>query len=159
VTGPPPGYRDDMTATPDATPDVTRTGRPAGAPSDQSLGELVSTATRDLSTLIRSEVQLAKVEIKRDVAAAGKGAGLMGGAGFLGIVALLFLSVAAAFGISWLGLPLGWAFFVVGALYGVLAAVLALTGKKSFSRVGPPEKTIETVKDDIAWAKNPTQAP
>lgn len=126
---------------------------------DKSLGELVATATRDLSTLIRSEVQLAKVEIKHEVTNAGKGAGLLGGAGFLGLLALVFLSIAAAYGISWLGLPLGWAFFVVGALYAVGAAVLALTGKRNLSKVGPPEKTIETVKDDVAWAKHPTRTP
>jgi hypothetical protein len=127
-------------------------------PSDKSLGELVATATRDLSTLVRTEVQLAKVEIKQEVAAAGKGAGLLGGAGFLGLFALVFLSISAAYGISWLGVPLGCAFFLVGALYGLGAAVLALSGKKSLKKVGPPEKTIETVKDDIAWAKKPTQS-
>ena len=129
------------------------------APHEPSLGELVSTATRDLSTLIRTEVQLAKVEIKREVTAAGKGAGLFGGAGFAGLFALIFLSIAAAYGISWLGIGLGWGFFIVGMLYLVAAAVLALSGKKSIDKVGPPEKTIETVKDDIAWAKNPTQSP
>jgi hypothetical protein len=128
------------------------------APQEPSLGELVSTATRDLSALIRTELQLAKVEIKRDVQAAGKGAGLFGGAGFSGLMALIFLSIAAAYGISWLGIGLGWGFFIVGLLYLIVAAVLALTGKKKISQVGPPEKTIETVKDDIAWAKNPTSS-
>jgi len=127
--------------------------------SDKSLGELVATATRDLSTLIRSEVQLAKVEIKQEVTNAGKGAGLLGGAGFLGLLALVFLSISAAYGISRLGPPLGWGFFIVGALYAIGAAVLALTGKKNLQKVGPPEKTIETVKDDVAWAKHPTKAP
>jgi len=129
------------------------------APQEPTLGELVSTATRDLSTLLRTEVQLAKVEIKREVTAAGKGAGLFGGAGFAGLFALVFLSTAAAYGISWLGIGLGWGYFLVGLVYLVAAAVLALTGKKKIEKVGPPEKTIETVKDDIAWAKNPTQAP
>jgi hypothetical protein len=129
------------------------------APQDQSLGELVSAATRDLSTLLRTEVQLAKVEIKQEVKAAGTGAGLFGGAGFAGLMALIFLSISAAYGISWLGVPLGCAFFTVGALYLLVAAALALTGKKKIAQVGPPEKTIETVKDDIAWAKNPTQSP
>ena len=129
------------------------------APQDQSLGELVSTATRDLSALLRTEVQLAKVEIKQEVKAAGTGAGLFGGAGFAGLMALIFLSISAAYGISWLGVPLGCAFFTVGALYLIAAAALALTGKKKISQVGPPEKTLETVKDDIAWAKNPTRAP
>ena len=126
---------------------------------DKSLGELVSTATRDLSALIRTEVQLAKVEIKRDVTKAGLGAGLFGGAGVAGLFAVIFLSISAAYGISWLGVPLGCAFFLVGALYAIAGAVLALSGKKKMSQVGPPEKTIETVKDDIAWAKSPTTTP
>ena len=125
--------------------------------SDKSLGELVATASRDMSTLIRSEIQLAKVEIKREVVTAGKGAGLLGGAGFLALFALIFLSISAAYGISWLGVPLGCAFFTVGLLYAVVAAVAALIGKKSLGKVGPPEKTIETVKDDVAWAKHPTR--
>ena len=129
------------------------------APQEPTLGELVSTATRDLSTLIRTEVQLAKVEIKREVTAAGKGAGLFGGAGFAGLFALIFLSIAAAYGISWLGIGLGWGFFIVGMVYLLAAAVLALTGRKKIKEVGPPEKTIETVKDDIAWAKKPTRSP
>ena len=132
---------------------------PSTDPSEKSLGELVSTATRDLSTLIRTEVQLAKVEIKKEVTTVGKGAGLLGGAGFLGVLALVFLSISAAYGISWLGVPLGCAFFTVGALYAVAAGVAALLGKKSLAKAGPPEKTIETVKDDLAWAKHPTQAP
>jgi hypothetical protein len=127
------------------------------APQEPSLGELVSTATRDLSSLMRTEVQLAKVEIKREVVAAGKGAGLFGGAGFAGLLAVVFLSTAAAYGISGLfDIDVGWGFLIVGTLYLLAAGVLALTGKKKISEVGPPEKTIETVKDDVAWAKHPT---
>ena len=123
---------------------------------ERSLGDLVQTATQDLSLLVSQEVALAKAEIKRDVAAAGKGAGLFGGAGFTGLLALLFLSIALAFAI---GRPttLGVGFLVVGLLYLVAAAVLALGGKKALAQVGPPEKTIETLKDDAAWAKHPTR--
>ena len=124
---------------------------------DKSLGELVATATKDLSVLVKQEVALAKTEIKKEVVAAGKGAGLFGGAGLTGLFALLFLSIAAAFAIDGLGLPLGWGFFIVGALYLIAAAVLALTGKKKISQVSPPEKTIGTVKDDVEWAKHPTR--
>ena len=124
---------------------------------DKSLGELVATATKDLSLLVSQEVQLAKAEIKKEVSAAGKGAGLFGGAGFAGLFALIFLSISAAYGISWLGPGLGWGFFIVGLVYLVAAAVLALSGKKKINQVGPPEKTIETVKDDLAWAKHPTR--
>lgn len=126
---------------------------------DASLGELVANATRDLSSLVHQEIELAKVEIKRDVAAAGKGAGMFGGAGFSGVFALLFLSVSAAYGLHWLGVPMGCSFFAVGAAYLLIAGALAMTGKKSLGKVGPPEKTIETLKDDAAWAKHPTVAP
>ncbi len=128
--------------------------RPA---SDASLGELVAHATADLSSLLRQEVALAKVEIKQEVVSAGKGAGMLGGAGFAGLFALVFLSISAAYGISWLGVPLGCAFFAVGALYLVAAAVLGLLGKKNLGKVGAPERTIATVKDDVEWAKHPTR--
>jgi hypothetical protein len=144
--------------TPKATK-AARTPRTAAATSEASLGELVANATRDLSSLVHQEVELAKVEIKRDVAAAGKGAGMFGGAGFLGLFALVFLSISAAYGLHWLGVPLGCGFFAVGAFYLVLAGVLVLTGKKSLKKIGPPEKTIETLKDDAAWAKHPTVTP
>jgi len=123
---------------------------------ERSLGELVQTATRDLSLLVSQEIALAKMEIKREVTAAGKGVGLFGGAGFTGLLALLFLSIALAFAI---GRPttLGVGFLIVGLLYLVMAAVLALVGKKQISRVGAPERTIATLKDDAAWVKHPTR--
>jgi hypothetical protein len=138
---------------------VTATDDRGTTAADASLGELVATATRDLSSLMRQEVELAKAEIKRDVIAAGKGAGMFGGAGMAGLFGLLFLSISAAYGIEYLGVPLGCSFFAVGALYVLAAGVLALTGKKSLSRMGPPEKTLETLKDDAAWARHPTVAP
>jgi hypothetical protein len=125
---------------------------------DASLGELVATATRDLSSLMRQEVELAKVEIKRDVVAAGKGAGMFGGAGFSGLFAMVFLSIAAAYALGRV-VPLGAGFLIVGIVYLAVAAVLALKGKKSLGNVKSPEKTIETLKDDAAWAKHPTVAP
>ena len=136
---------------------MTRTSEGPGT--DASLGELVAHATQDLSQLLRLELALAKLELKTEAVNAGKGAGMLGGAGFSGVFALVFLSIAAAYGISWLGIPLGWGFFVVGALYLLVAAVLGLLGKKNLQKVGPPERTIATVKDDVAWAKNPTKTP
>ena len=134
---------------------TTGTTPPPGA--DRSLGELVAAASADISTLMRKEVELAKVEIKQEVKQAGKGAGAFGAAGFTGLLALIFLSIALAYAISWFGIGLGWGFFIVGMLYLVVAAVLALLGKKQLGKVGPPEKTIATVKDDVAWAKHPTR--
>ncbi len=135
-------------------------GDSAGSPSsERSLGELVANATKDLSVLVSQEVALAKAEIKKEVAHAGKGAGMLGGAGVVGLFALIFLSIAAAYAIGGIfDISVGWGFFIVGALYLVVAAVLALLGKKQISKVSAPEKTIATVKDDVAWAKHPTRA-
>lgn len=139
----------------DAYDEANGSSRRLVAP-ERSLGELVQLATKDLSLLVSQEIALAKAEIKRDVTAAGKGAGMLGGAGLTGLLALLFLSIALAFA---LGRPttLGVGFLLVGVLYLVVAVVLALLGKKQLGRVGPPERTIATLKDDAAWAKHPTR--
>jgi len=125
---------------------------------DPSLGDLVATATRDLSSLVRQEIELAKVEIKRDVVAAGKGAGGLGAAGFAGALGLVFLSIAAAYALGQV-VPLGVGFLLVGAGYLLLAGLAALVGVKSLKRIGPPRRTVETLKDDAAWAKHPTTVP
>ena len=139
---------------------VKSTGDRAVGGGETSLGELVARATKDLSVLVQQEIALAKTELKKEAVAAGKGAGMFGGAGLTGLFALIFLSIAAAFAIAGLlGVDLGWGFLIVGLLYLVVAAVLALLGKKQLSKVGPPEKTIATVKDDVQWAKHPTRAP
>ncbi len=127
------------------------------ATSEPSLGELVSSATSDLSRLVKTEIALAKVELKKEAVAAGKGVGMFGGAGVAGLFAVIFLSIAAAYGISALGIPLGAGFLVVGVLYLLAAGLLALLGKKNLAKVGKPEKTLATVKDDIAWAKDLTR--
>lgn len=151
-----------MTA-PTTTPTSVRAGERSPLTSgatgagERSLGELVASATKDLSLLVSQEVALAKAELKKEAVHAGKGAGMLGGAGVMGLFALVFLSIALAYAISWFGIGLGWGFFIVGLLYLVVAAVLGLLGKKQLGKVGPPEKTIATVKDDVAWAKHPTR--
>lgn len=125
----------------------------------QTLGQLVATASRDLSLLIHKEVELAKTELRVDAKRAGLGAGFLGAAGFLGLFGAIFLSVAVAFGIAGLGLPLGVGFLIVGGGYLLLAGLLALGGFRSVRKIGPPKRTIRTIQDDLAWAKHPTTAP
>lgn len=127
---------------------------------DQSLGDLVATATRDLSLLIHKEVELAKAEISAEVKKAGIGAGLLGGAGFIGFFAFLLLLVAAALGLSaGADIPTWAGFLCIGGGFGGIAGLVALLGVGSLVRVGPPQRTIKTVKDDLEWAKHPTVAP
>ncbi len=127
---------------------------------DQSLGELVAVATRDLSLLIHKEVELAKAEITGELKKAGIGAGLLGGAGFIGYFALLLLCVAAALGLAaGTDIPTWAGFLCVGGAFAGAAGLIALLGVGNLVRVGPPQRTIRTVKDDIAWAKHPTTAP
>jgi len=123
---------------------------------EPTLGDLVSRATADLSELARKEVALAKAELSAEAARAGKGAGLLGGAGFVGHLAIVFTSLAGMFGLAaWM--PLGCAAFTVALLYGLLAGGLALAGKRTLSALDPaPHRTIKTLKEDAAWARHPT---
>lgn len=130
---------------------------PSVDPTQASVGDLVSEVTRDLTTLVRQELELAKAEIKEEVAKAGKGAGLLGGAGFAGYLLLLFLSLALMFGL-WAWMELGWAALIVAVLWGIVAAVLYARGRRSLREVNPkPERTIETMKEDVEWAKTRTR--
>jgi Putative Actinobacterial Holin-X, holin superfamily III len=139
---------------------MSETVRPGGRPVDeQTLGELVATMSRDLSVLVHKEIELGKAEITADIKRAGLGAGALGGGGFFAYVGLLFASVTAAFGIHALGLGLGWSFLIVTGAYFALAGLLALVGIKSVTKVGPPRRTIATVKGDLAWARHPRRDP
>jgi hypothetical protein len=123
---------------------------------EPGLGELVGQATKELSTLVRQEVALAKTELASEVAKAGRGAGMFGGAGVAAIYGLTFLSLAAMFGLGAF-LPLGWAALIVGVGYLVAATIFLLTGKKAFTDFSPvPERTIRTLKEDAQWARHPS---
>ncbi|MPQ98367.1 phage holin family protein [Modestobacter sp. I12A-02628] len=111
-----------------------------------SVGQLISEVTTDLSVLMRQEMALAKAEIKAEVTKAGKGAGMLGGAGFAGYMTVLFLSFALAWALA-SAIPAGWAFLIVAVIWGIAAAVLALSGKKNLQQVNPkPERTVETLQ-------------
>ena len=120
---------------------------PTVPPSDSraSVGELFSEVAEDLSTLLRQEVELAKAEIRESASRAGKGAGLLAGAGISGHMVLLFASVAAWWGIGD-AIGRGWAALIVAAIWLIVAAVLGLTGRREISAVSGVPQTAETVK-------------
>ena len=115
---------------------------------DPTLGKLVMDAQRDISTLISKEIQLAKSEIKVSVKHGGVGIGLFAGAAFLGLLAIIMLSVSIAYFIHWngSGLDLHWAFLIVFGLYVLIAALLAFIGLKQVKQVKAPERAIEQGK-------------
>lgn len=122
--------------------------------SDTKTSDLFSRLTDQFTTLMRQEVALAKTELKREATKAGKAGGLLGGAAFAGYMTVVLLSFAAVWGLAEV-IPAGFAFLAVGAVWGVIAAVLGLSGKKEAQRVDPtPHATIDTLKDDAQWAKN-----
>lgn len=111
-----------------------------------SLGDLFSDLSQNVSVLVRQEVELAKAELKETAQSAGKGAGLYGGAGIAAHFVLLFLSVAAMFGISaWVGY--GWAALIVGGLWAIVAAILAAIAKKQLQAVKGMPQTAATLKE------------
>ena len=125
---------------PKATPPVKDT--------DPTIGKLVVDATRDISTLIHQEIELAKSELKVSVKHGGAGLGLFAAAAFLGLLAVIMLSVAFAFLIHWNGdgLDLHWAFLIVFGVYLLLAGILGLIGLKQVKRVKAPERAIRQGK-------------
>lgn len=119
--------------------------QPVKADDEPTIGRLVHDASRDISTLLSKEIQLAKSELKVSVQAGGIGIALFAVAAFIAVLAIIMLSVAFAYLINWNGdgLALQWAFLIVFAFYLLLAALLGFVGVKKFKQVGPPEKAIE----------------
>ena len=121
---------------------------------ERSIGELFGKLSNETSTLIRQEMALARAEMTEKGKEAGKGAGLFGGAGAVGllgagaitagIILLLDLAIAA-----WL------AAIIVGLIYVAVAAFLGLKGRDRIQAATPPvpEQTVDTVKEDVEWAK------
>ena len=110
-----------------------------------SVGELFSEVAEDLSTLLRQEVELAKAELRQSATRAGKGAGLLAGAGVSGHMVLLFASVAAWWGIGD-ATGHGWSALIVAAIWLMIAAALGLMGRREISAVPGIPQTTQTVK-------------
>jgi hypothetical protein len=123
-----------------------------------SVGELLSDVTQDLTTLMRQEVELAKAEIRQSANRAGKGAGLLAGAGVSGHMVILFVSVAAWWGIGD-STGHGWSALIVAAVWLIIAAVLAMTGRKEIKSVAGLPQTAESVKKIPSAVKGNEEKP
>jgi len=107
-----------------------------------------------MSQLFRKEVELARVEVRQEVGRASKAAVPGAGAAGAALMTVIMLSFALAWGLAELMAP-GLAFLIVGVIYGIVAAVLFPMAKKQLQQISPvPEQTVETLKEDVQWAKN-----
>jgi Flp pilus assembly protein TadB len=136
-----------------STADPYRPDTPARAGETRSVGEIVGDISKDMSTLIKQEMDLAKSEMKQEVGKLGKGAGMFGGAGLAGHFALFFLSFALTYLLdNWM--PVELAALIVALVWGAVAAVLAMRGRKEIKEANPQLPTTQqTLKEDVQWAK------
>jgi uncharacterized membrane protein YqjE len=121
---------------------------------DRSTGELFKRLSEQTSELVRKEVELAKAELTQKGKTAGKGAGMFGAAGLIGVTAFgaltaCLIALLATAMETWL------AALIVAVVYAAIAGVLALMGRRKVQEATPPvpEQTVETLKEDVEWAK------
>ena len=123
---------------------------------ERPIGELVKDLSQQTSTLVRQEIELARAELQEKGKVAGKGAGMLAGAAVAGLLALGALT-AGLIALLDKAMATWVAALIVMALWAIVAAVLAKAGQNALKRATPPApQTVETVKEDIQWAKNPT---
>jgi hypothetical protein len=122
---------------------------------DRPIGELMKQLAQETSTLVRQEIDLAKAELGEKGRKAGIGAGVLGAAGIVGLLAAGALTVFLILVLDTF-LPAWLAALIVGVVYAAIAGVLYLQGRKKLEEAGRPipEQTVETVKEDVEWAKS-----
>jgi hypothetical protein len=121
---------------------------------DRPVGELLKQLSEETTTLVRQELELAKAEMAEKGKQAGLGAGMFGGAGVAGLLALVALSGALVAALD-TAMPTWLAALIVGLLWAAGAGVLALRGRQKVQRATPPapQETVDSVKEDVEWAK------
>jgi hypothetical protein len=114
---------------------------------EPTIGKLVADTTKEFSQLLRSEIELAKTELRFSVRAGGISIGLFAGAAILVLLAIVMASFALALFLDWWFAGTATAFAIVMGLYLVIAALLGFIGSRKIRQVKPPEQTIEAVRN------------
>jgi uncharacterized membrane protein YqjE len=123
---------------------------------EESIGDLLKRLSQDTSTLVKQEMALARAELTEQGKRAGKGAGMLGGAGVAGLLTLGTLT-ATIIGVLDTGMAFWLAALIVTVVWAAIAGVLALQGRNEIKEATPPApQTVETVKEDARWAKTRT---
>lgn len=144
---------------PEGGPEVSIAAGKARDGREPTLGELVALATRDVSLLVRQEINLAKAELAQQAVSAALGIGFLAVAAGLGFCALIAVTIFLGELFTWAGIERFWSYLLTAGLYLVVAGLLALFAMARLRKLSPPERTIQTVRDDITWLRNPTTAP
>ncbi|TDW90174.1 MULTISPECIES: phage holin family protein [Kribbella] len=121
---------------------------------EPTVGQLVANASKELSSLVRSEIELAKTELKKTAVAAGTGAGMFAAAAFLGLLAVILLCIAAAYGLTAAGLHPAIAFLIVAGAFLLIGAILVFIGMRALKSAKGPTRTIETSKESVEVLKS-----
>ena len=114
---------------------------------EPTIGKLVVDASRDVSSLVKSEIALAKSELRVSVKAGGVSIGLFAAAAFLVLLAVIMISVAFAYFLNMTGLDLAWCFLIVFGAYVLLAGLLGFVGVQQVKKVRPPDRAIEQARE------------
>jgi Putative Actinobacterial Holin-X, holin superfamily III len=122
---------------------------------ERPIGELMKQLAQETTTLVRQEIELAKAEVSEKGKKTGVGVGILGAAGVVGLLAAGALTAFLILLLD-LAMPAWTAALIVTAVYAAVAFVLYLRGREKVQEAGKPvpEQTIETVKEDVEWAKN-----
>ena len=116
------------------------------------LAELLSELTTELSTLVRQELQLAKVQLRSEAASAAKGSTALAVAALGALLTLVFGTSAAAWALAQL-VATGWAFLIVTIFWLLVTPLAAAVGMRKLRQVGPPAQTVQSLKEDAQWVK------
>ena len=129
---------------------------PTGTTDERSIGDLIGGVADDFQRLVRQQFELARVELKEQAVEAGRAGAMFGVAAVAGWMTVLLLSFALVFGLAEI-MPPGWAALIVGVVWAVVGAATYALARQRLRRLSPvPEKTVETLKEDMRWLRNPT---
>jgi uncharacterized membrane protein YqjE len=131
-------------------------GPGTGHDESRGVGELITEITSDLSRLFHQEVELAKAEMRQEARKAGKAGGMFGVATIAALMVIILLSFAVVYALDAV-MPAGWAALIVAVLWAGVGALAFVAGRKQAKSISPvPKQTVETLKEDAQWLRNPT---
>lgn len=124
---------------------------------DRSFSDIVKDTLANVQDIIRSEVQLAKIEVKQEARKAAVAGAMFGIAGAFGLLGLAFCALCVVYAIA-LALPYWAAALIVGVGLFIIAGIALSVGLQRWKQVKAPEKTIFTVKEDVEWMRSQSKS-